>query len=192
MDFWTWANQNGTGITAVATVALVIAGLLTLLASNRDSKRKSRPMLSAYFALAPENPLAIEFHISNFGQTRATNVRVSFNPEIPIDDSTSTVRARYRHPIGAINPGEIYTNRWYSPTYDARGKLSGNRYSYPDTVTVSIIYDRWWWLKHMDVTTLDVATHINTETTVHSDYHLGTLRKIAKSLDDVQKAIKAG
>lgn len=181
IDFWNWTNTYGSGVTAVATVGLVFAGVLTLWATATDSRKKSRPMVSARFSINENSPRVMMFLLKNYGPSRATNVSVTFDPPIKRDDTTDLVVDRYSAPIGVLNPGEEYENAWYMPEFQGMD-FKGNRYSFPDQVTVTVTYHRFLWRKYRDVTKLDVKTHLNTSDHVASDSMLGSIRAIAKAL----------
>lgn len=183
IDFWAWADDHGSGLTAVATVALVLAGVLTLFASATDSHKKSRPMVSARFSINENSPRVMMFLLKNYGPSRATNVSVTFTPPIQKEETTELVVNRYSSLIGVLNPGEEYENAWYMPDFTG-GEFSGNRYGFPDQVTVTVNYHRFWWFKYRDVTKLDVNTHLNTSDHVSSDSLLGSMRSIANALKD--------
>lgn len=184
-NFWDWANQNGGGITAVATVALVLATLATLWLAGADSRRRSRPMVSANFVFGPNSSSVVLFRLKNYGPSRAVEVDVRFTPPIKVDESTEVIRSRYANPIGVLNPGETYDNSWFIPNYSNSDGPTTNHYAHPDKVRVSVTYKRFWWLRYKDVTDLDIATHLHTSDPVSSTSMLGSVRKIADATEKI-------
>lgn len=182
VDFWAWADEHGVGITAIATVALVLATVATLWVAGNDSRRRNRPMVSGSFVFGENSPDTILLRIKNYGPTRAEDVVVTFTPELQVDSTTELVRNRFSGPIGVLNPGETLENAWYIPKFVGNEHV-GNQYAYPDQVTVRITYRGVLWKRRVDTTRLNVATHLHTSTVVSSSSLLGSVRRIAKALE---------
>lgn len=182
MDFWMWADQHGVGLTAVATVALVLATVAALWVAGNDSRRRNRPMVSGSFVFGANSPDTILLRIKNYGPTRAEDVVVSFDPPLPDDATTELVRKRYERPLGVINPGETLENAWYLAKFSGN-EFVGNHYAFPDEVTLRINYRGFLWMRREDVTRLNVGTHLHTSDTVSSSSLLGSVRRIARALE---------
>lgn len=189
MAFWEWANAHGAGLTAIATVALVLATIATLWVAGRDSHRRNRPMISASFVNGEHSWTTLEFQLKNYGVTRAEDIHVTFDPPLPDVDGAETIRLRYANLIPVLNAGEALVNAWYSRTFAESGEIS-NQLGLPDTVKVTVTYKRGRRRTYTDVTSLDVRSHLFSEAHVSSDSALGSVRSIAKALREISSKIR--
>ncbi len=116
-------------------------------------------------------------------------MRVTFQPALSDDESTSDVRARYSLPISTLNPGQELANTWLIPRYDGN-EYGGNVYDFPDVVEVIVTY---WagWRRYKTRSRLNVATYVNSSASVSSDSMLGSARTIRKNLGEIAAAVKA-
>lgn len=72
-----------TAVMAVATVGAAWIGVGTLLATKRDSRDRSRPMVAAYLERDPHpTGMTADLVVKNFGPSVAYNVRVEFDPPL--------------------------------------------------------------------------------------------------------------
>lgn len=110
---------------AVAAIAAAVGAggaLWTLAEIKRDSRDRTRPMMSAELraAVLTQNP---ELHICNRGQSVAKNIRVSFDPPLPVLEGseaeglpTPFLQRRYGDVITTLTPGLVLDNIWNSAT----------------------------------------------------------------------------
>jgi hypothetical protein len=102
--FW----SGVTGVTAATTGTIAIATFRSL---RRDSRDRTRPVLSAELLPVVLARGTSELVVQNIGASVATNIRVAFDPPIP---DTGTLSAylvrRYAHPIPTMGPGRRLTN----------------------------------------------------------------------------------
>lgn len=97
---WADATTTWTAFGALATVAAAVVAIWTLVALKRDSLDRTRPVMLAELRAAILTHDA-EFIVRNVGQSVACNVRVEFDPPLPVlegDDAlglaTPFLRAR--------------------------------------------------------------------------------------------------
>ncbi len=148
-DAWFWFNTTR----AASAAALVGVGLATVTATvavrtlrqtRRDSRAKSRPMMTAELRPVPHSPGSQSLVIRNYGPSIAKNVRVAFDPEIPMpEDPTGLVTPfllkRYAKPISVMTPGMELDNLYYVGRPGPDGRFA-NSEPVPDQVAVKIAY----------------------------------------------------
>jgi hypothetical protein len=164
-DAWLWFNTGRVG----AAAAIVAAGLATVTSTvavrtlrqtRRDSKSKARPVMTAELRLVPHTKAAQSLVISNRGPTMAKQVRVTFDPPIPMPADpaglvTPFMLKRYKKPIAVMAPGMKLDNLYYTGAPGPEGR-SVNGEPVPDQATVTITYQSGDGDEYSDEFPLDV------------------------------------
>ncbi|KAA1378315.1 hypothetical protein [Aeromicrobium fastidiosum] len=111
-------------VAAIATVVGAVGALWTLIELKRDSRDRTRPMMTAELVPAVLTDDA-DLQINNRGPSPAVNVRVTFDPPLPVLEGadaeglgTPFLQRRYASPIPTITPGMLMTNYWNSAVDD--------------------------------------------------------------------------
>lgn len=109
--FWTGVGAVAALIAAVATVLAAVVAVHTLWALKQDSQDRSRPYMSVDLRPVALSGVTGELVVSNEGATPARNVRVTFDPELPVLDGTAAqgkvtpfLQRRYAKEIPVIAP----------------------------------------------------------------------------------------
>lgn len=142
-----------TAITALATVALVLVGGITIISAAIDSRAKSRPYLVAELKVR-EYGSGLGLSITNYGASAAKNVLVrlpeSFDEvdeDDPYDSNGTAVfmrmlRKKYSNTLSIIGPGQSENNIWMQ-----RAELIEAKEPSPKpTDVITISYDKYGWL----------------------------------------------
>lgn len=149
-DGWLWFNTARVGAAAalgalgLATITTTVA-VRTLRQTRRDSKAKARPTISAELRAIAHTHGAQSLVIRNTGRSIAKDVRVTFNPPIPMPENpeglvTPTMLRRYSEPVPVMTPGMELDNLYYAAQPGPEGNTMINGEPVPDTVTVRISY----------------------------------------------------
>ena len=147
-DAWSWFTTARVAA-AAAVVALCVAlftasvGVRTLRQARRDSKARSRPMLSAELRGVPDSPSQM-LVIRNYGPSIARDVRVTFEPPIEMPENparlvTPYLLKRYAAPIRVMTPGMELDNLYFLAEIGPDRKYISKE-PLPDTVTVKVAY----------------------------------------------------
>ena len=98
-------------IAALATLAAAFAAIVTLLALRADSRDRTRPMMGAYLQPHPLSHGTSELVVTNYGSTAACDVRVSFDPPLPMLEGSAAagkitpyLQRRYAAAIPTVAP----------------------------------------------------------------------------------------
>jgi hypothetical protein len=103
-----------TGVAAVATVVAGTVGVLTLFALRRDSRDRTRPVISADIVPVVLSHGTSQLVIRNVGASVARNLELTFEP--PIVDTGdengmgSYIARRYARTIKTVPPGRELSN----------------------------------------------------------------------------------
>jgi hypothetical protein len=118
-----WTTGRVAAVAAVAAAVAAITGAVsavrTLRRAREDSRERSRPIVAAELRRIPYSQGSQALVIKNDGPSVARNVRVTFEPPIPVpaDPSTSAtpyLKRRYAGPIPALTPGMELENVYKS------------------------------------------------------------------------------
>lgn len=156
-----WVAAGSAVAGGVAAWVAAINGSRTLARARKDSRDRSRPMLTAEFRDVPYVRASQALVIRNSGPTMARNVGVTFQPPIPDPEPdmeaqsvTPFLKRRYANPIPVLTPGMELDNLWYV------GVPTGTRYvnsePTPDQVEVHLSYDAPDGTRYSDVFPLDI------------------------------------
>lgn len=148
-DGWLWFNTARVGA-AAALAAVGLAAITTTVAvrtlrqTRRDSKSKARPTISAELRAVEHSHGSQSLIIRNTGPSIAKDVRVTFDPPIPIPENpaglvTPILLRRYSKPIPVMTPGTELDNLYYA-AQPGPGPGMVNGEPVPDIVTVKINY----------------------------------------------------
>lgn len=128
-----------TALGALATLAAAVVAIFTLVALRRNSEDRTRPMMSAELRAVPMVEATTELVISNVGQTLAKNVKVTFDPPLPVMTGreaegklTPFLQRRYEKPVPTITPGMKLYNIYSSGAPDE---------PLPDIFTITFSYE---------------------------------------------------
>jgi hypothetical protein len=129
-----WAGV--TGITAVGTGIVAVVSLLSL---RRDSRDRSRPVLSAELLPLTLSQGTCELVVQNVGRSVAKNIRLTFEPPITEDMGiiAGYLARRYSHVIPTMGPGRRLTNIYGNWRGDGSDELDE---SIPKEVTAIFMY----------------------------------------------------
>ena len=135
---WSNAATTWTAFGSIATVAAAVVAIWTLIALKQDSADRTRPVMVAKLRAAVLTHDA-EFVVTNVGQSVARNVKVDFDPPIPVLEGAAAVglgtpylQRRYSRVIPTFPPGLVLYNSYQ----DAKD----NDEPTPDDFTVTINY----------------------------------------------------
>lgn len=197
---WTWFNDFGVAITALATIATAIIAIQALRAAARDSADRSRPIVIAEFQLAEESDTSCDLIICNYGQSLAKNVVVKFSDDLEsgVDDEErapgENLRRRYENPIGVLSPNHQLRNTWWfgiqpeSGSDAAKESRMVNGNALPDQVTISISYTDLQGTTYSDEFELDTRTMLFSTSAFASTSMRGRATSMAKSLSKIAKS----
>lgn len=142
----TSASATFAGISALASIVTAAIAAWSLFGSRRDSRDRTRPVITATFEPGTSNFSGNTFLVvRNRGQSVAREVRVTFHPPIsafepPTDGGESIIAGligpRYSQPITVIGPGQQFSNIY---TYVDNGNPQTVE-PVPDQLTVNVKY----------------------------------------------------
>lgn len=123
MKKWAAPTTIWAGLGSVATLATAAIAIGTLLALKQDSRDRSRPMMVAQLQPAVLNVQHSELKVTNAGPSVAKNVRVEFDPALPVLDETTHgdrnafyLQRRYSKVIPTVPPGMVLWNVYRKAT----------------------------------------------------------------------------
>ena len=178
-----------TAFGALATAAGAIGAVWTLLEIRKDSRDRTRPMMTAELKAAVLTKDA-ELHISNRGQSVAKNVHVIFDRPLPVLSGkdaeqlvTPFLQRRYAAPIPTITPGMVLDNLYTSAT-DRREPVPDDftvRFEYEDSRGREYRDDGY----HLSVMTLDDQTGSYPSSTDEA----GLRRRLTSALEAIARGV---
>ena len=203
-DGWMWFDAGRVAATAAAVGTVVAipvawAAVRTWGQTRRDSKAKSRPMVAAELRAIPYTHGSQSLVIKNYGPSIAKNVRVTFDPPIPMPENTDGIAMpimlrRFAKTIPQMMPGVEIDNLYYAAKPGPAGKLINGEPT-PDEVTVRIEYesedgDRYSADFPLDVELLRARTFIVSSTSPDSQRKesLAQLKQVTAALKDLAKS----
>lgn len=196
-------SAAGTVVAAVAAATAAVIAIRTLLASKRDSRDRSRPMVGADLVPDPHPSARTAFLVvRNFGPSVAYNVKVAFDPplvEKPTRSGQPSVLPfiikRYAEPIPTLIPGNELSNIYFIGERDPDNPedLLRNDEPIPDRVTVTITYGSAHDLteEYSDTFVLDMRVLLLETFSEHSDSQHGLQKRSTKALEKITPAITA-
>jgi hypothetical protein len=135
---WSNAATTWTAFGTIATIAAAVVAIWTLVALKQDSADRTRPVIVAELRAAVLTHDA-EFVVRNVGQSVARDVKVEFDPPIPVLEgdaalclATPYLQRRYSRVIPTFPPGMVL--------YNSYQYADDNDEPTPDDFTVTINY----------------------------------------------------
>lgn len=182
-DVWSWLNANAGAVGVIATVLTALIAVLALQQTVRDSRERTRAYVGVEVVPASKSGFSAVLRVVNFGQSVARDVVVSFTqPLQPRDqqDTIAAVQRRYAGSLPNLSPGQELKNTWQ--TWSDRGPLS----SAPERCTATVTYRSGQHRRrYTEEFVLDLRTIGAESDPVASNSELGTLRRIAQSLEQL-------
>jgi hypothetical protein len=195
LTWWSWINDNGSGLGAIAAVAAAVIAILAIIRTAADNRERSQPMMTAEFRVSPDSDTTVELMIRNAGQTPARNIEVAFEPPLSIPGGrggpymTEYTIERYSKRIPVLSPGQELTNIWWSGEAGRANELE-NREPTPDEVHLKIAYDGLGKKRIQEDYLLTVDTVKLTTRAVSTDSFKGRLKSIDQALSRTAKAVE--
>lgn len=200
-DRWLWFNTARVGAAAalgglgLATVTASV-GVRTLRQSRRDSKAKARPTISVELRAVEHSEGSQSLVIKNTGPTIAKDVRVTFDPPIPMPEDpaglvTPVMLRRYSKPIPVMTPGMELDNLYYAAVPDPAGPGKVNNEPVPDVVTVKISFASGDGEPYSDDFPLDVDLLRARTYLVSSGAPEEQLKKAVKTLKSIERSLES-
>ncbi|MCT9627227.1 hypothetical protein HWD94_19210 [Pseudarthrobacter equi] len=189
---FTWVNDNGDGLSALAAMATGVIAINALRASARDSADRSRPVVVAEFQLAPESDTSTDLVIRNDGATVARNLRVTFDREITTGDAekdrgADSIKKRYSRTIGVLSPKQELRNTWWFGGSVAGSNKLQNLNPTPDEVIVSLAYEDLGGVQYHDNFELHVDVMLHSTHSFSSTSVRGQLKTMAQELKKISE-----
>lgn len=182
---WSWLNTNAGAVSTVATVITALVAVLALRATARDSRDRTRAYVAVDLVPATRSRSSAVLRVRNFGQSVARDVQLTFTPPLSPrarNDTVAPVERRYRDTIPNLSPGQELKNTWQ--TWTDSGTLS----SAPERCTVRVTYRSGRARRRLsEQFVLDVRVIGAESDPIESDSELGTMRRIATSLESVAR-----
>ena len=180
---------------AIATVAAAGAAILTLIALRRDSRDRSRPIMSADLQPIPLSHGSSELVVTNLGASVARNVRVIFDPELPEligaaaqGKVTPFLRNRYLDALPTVAPGRKLRNV-YSVGVPGPGDERVNDEPTPSDVLVRFDYQDAHGRKYSDEYPLTLGMLRNQTESSPSGGKETYAKRTVTALEHVAKAL---
>lgn len=192
-DIWTWMNDNGAGLSALAAIVAGLVAVVALVRTVADSRERSRPMVIAEFQPGPNSDSTIDLVVRNVGLTVARDlvVRLDPSPVIPGEGGpylTAYTLQRYAAPIAVLAPGQELRNIWWSGSVRGGSNDLENDEPTSDDVNVSVRYRGYGNARYADTYILHVDVVKLTTFAVSSTSLPGRLKTIDASLREVATA----
>ncbi|KAF0833882.1 hypothetical protein [Ornithinibacter aureus] len=186
-DIWTWVNDNGAGLQAIAVIVTGLVAVAALFRTAEDSRERSRPMVTAELQRGPNSHSVIDLVVRNSGLTVARDLAVRLDPlpVVPAEGGpyvTPFMLRRYAQPIPVLAPGQELRNIWWSGEVVTGSIELQNREPTTDEVKVSVTYRGPGRRRYSDTYSLHVDIVKMTTYEVSSDSLPGRLETIDKSL----------
>lgn len=185
---WEWVGEQQAVLVAIAALVTAIIAIFALRSTASDSRERSRPIVLAYFRLAPHNDSAFDLVLHNFGTSAACDITVKFSPEFGDesrkDGMVKSLAERYDKPIPLMPPGAEITNVWWSLDFAAPGE-GQNRHSTPDEATMTITYKGNRIRRYKEKVKLDTNWMKGDTSTVSSTSRPGIAKRNAEALKKI-------
>lgn len=193
---FTWINDHGDGLSAMAAIATGIIAIGALRASARDSADRSRPVVVAEFQLATESDTSTDLVIRNDGATVARNLRVSFDRAIVSGDpnrdrGAGSIQQRYSRTIGVLSPRQELRNTWWFGGSVAGSDKLQNLNPTPDEVVVTLRYQDLGGVEYKDDFDLHVDVMLHSTHSFSSTSVRGQLKTMAQALKKISERTPA-
>ena len=135
-------NSVWSAVGAIATVVAAIGAIWTLVALKRDSRDRTRPVMSADIRPALLSRGAQELIVENVGQSVAKKVKVTFTPGLPDNQGTLTpfLKKRYANVLPTVPPRRQFTNLYFVGSPNGTGTFR-NTEPLPDEIRVTFTYE---------------------------------------------------
>ncbi|QDP95823.1 hypothetical protein FOE78_07840 [Microlunatus elymi] len=158
-------------ITAIATAAAAAVAIISLLAILRDSRERTRPLVTADLERAPlsRDQRHLDLVLRNSGATAARDLRVAFDPTpiiIPRDERrpqvATVLEKRFTGTLRILPPGRPIRSAYYIGEQNPN-KPSDVRNSepLPDTFTVIASYKDYRGRPYSDTFELSVDDYLH-------------------------------
>lgn len=195
MDFGTYTPDQLTAFwTAVTGVCAVITGLVaiaSLLALRRDSRDRTRPVVTAELLPIVLSRGTCELVIQNVGASLAKDIVVEFHPPIRsnMGQLAGYVERRYKQAIPTMGPGRRLTNVYGHRRGDGTAAYDED---VPQNLVVVVSYADGQDRKYKDRYDLSTETLMNETTTSPSnDDEKGMQRRLVKALEAIARGVSS-
>lgn len=186
-DAWTWVNENGTGLAAVAAIVTGVFAAVALRQTAKDSRERTRPYVLVEYQRIPYASGTLALVVQNTGQSVAKNVRVTFDdlgPEAKKDGSlVEYIARRYDRTFLAMPPGQAFAN---SVRTSARNEAGADKPK--DIVTATVTYEHGR-RKYRETFVLDCTVYAGEITTSSTDSPEGRLKQIRDAVRSVASEV---
>lgn len=186
---WEWVGDQQAVLVALATVITAAIAIFALRSTANDSRERSRPIVLAFFRLAPNNDKAFDLVVRNYGTSAATDIDVRFDPpfgeEERKDHMVQALAERYDKRVPLMPPDSEITNVWWALDFTAPDRSGKNRYPTPDEALMTISYKGSRIRRYKEKIKLDTNWMKGDTTTVSSDSRPGIAKQNADSLKKI-------
>lgn len=198
-----WLDSTSwTAITAIATTALVIAGIATIITASIDARARNRPNLVPELKMEGRGQRLV-LTITNYGATAARNVKVDLSKTFDAvqDDrdykdvnawAMQRLKAKYAKRLALIAPGQSESNIWlFSSNIVEDNAQPKSRFGPAEQEAIEISYDKLGWvsnlfgLRYQESFVVDYTRRLfddNVTSTNDTDYQV---RQIVKHLREI-------
>lgn len=181
-------NVIWSAIGAISTLTAAVVAVITLLSIRKDSRDRTRPIMSADL-----RPLMLvqgvgELIVENLGNAVAKNITVKFTPLLPSSNpegsSTPYLRRRYENVIPSMPPGRRLYNVYTKMNNDSNTERT------PDEITVTFHYQDTRNRRYNDSYQLTIKTLMNEVQSfpANTDEHGMNIRQI-KAIESIARSL---
>lgn len=192
---WEWVGDQQATIVALATVLTAIIAIVALRSTASDSRERSRPIVLAFFRLAPHNDSAFDLVVHNYGTSAAADIDVTFDPPFGEserqDHMIDALAQRYEKRVPLLPPGSEITNVWWALDFAAPSGSGRNRHATPDQAVVTITYKGNRIRRYKEKVKLDTNWMKGDTSTVSSTSRPGLDKQNAESLKKIAAESRA-
>lgn len=120
---WAMSSDIATIVAAAGTLLAAFFALCAIWQTSRLTKQKSQPYVAASLEPHQHVPWVMELVVANYGQTAATNVHITIDPEpfrVVLEDSedpdspTNETPLLYPETLSVLVPGQRWGTTWDS------------------------------------------------------------------------------
>lgn len=192
---WEWVGTQQATLVAIAAVVTALIAIFALRSTATDSRERSRPIVLAFFRLAPHNESAFELVVRNYGTSAASDIDVTFDPPFGDgerkDHMISALAERYDKRVPLMPPGSEITNVWWALDFTAPSGSGKNRYPAPDEAVMTITYKGNRRSRYKEKIKLDTSWMKGDTSTVSSSSHPGLQKQNSASLKKIADETRA-
>ena len=192
---WEWVGDQQATLVALAAIVASIAAIFALTSTASDSRERSRPIVLAFFRLAPHNESAFDLVVHNYGLSGASEVEVTFDPPFGEDERKDhmmrALAERYGKRVPLMPPGSEITNVWWALDFTAPDGSGKNRYPAPDEAVITISYRGARRRRYKEKIKLDTNWMKGDTSTVSSGSRPGLQKQNAASMKRIAEEARA-